>query len=82
MSHLLCSGKSSSADHKLEIDGRSPPPSQAIWRHNIKYISQRDSRKYSITVNLMGREKMVPSPVNYRVRYPECMVSSLFAYTT
>lgn len=81
-SRTLCSGKSSLPDHELEINEHSPPPTEAIWRKNIKFFSQRDSRKYPITVTLMGRERMVQSPINFRVKYPECMVCSLFTSQT
>lgn len=80
--HMLYSGKYNLSGVDLQSDDRSPPPTEAIWRKNIKYISQRDGRKYPIAVTLMGRERTVPSPVNALVKYPECMVCSFCTSTT
>ncbi|QDS67978.1 hypothetical protein FKW77_009170 [Venturia effusa] len=55
----------------------SPPPVEPIWRNKITFRSQRDGRKYSITITLLGREKMVASPVKHNVNYPICMILPL-----
>ncbi|TID17510.1 RdRP-domain-containing protein [Venturia nashicola] len=50
-----------------------PPPTEAIWRRAFNWTYGRDGRKCPITVSLMAHNRMVPSPVNPRVRYSEYM---------